>query len=98
MVSKFKPPLPGPLLPQSGTGRGSWWWCQVAPDQISGLNSRLQFPGKSTGWRFSINRKVIMKLAWLVKLVVGVGRVPYRGVARCWHAPKTRGDAAREAN
>jgi hypothetical protein len=72
--------------------------CQVAPDQISGLNSRLQFPGKSTRWRFSINRKVIMKLAWLVKLVVGVGRVPYRGVARCWHAPKARGDAAWEAN
>jgi hypothetical protein len=66
--------------------------------RISGLNSRLQFPGKSTRWRSGINRKVIMKLAWLVKLVVGAGRVPYRGVARCWHAPKARGDAAREAN
>jgi hypothetical protein len=38
IVSKFKSPLPGPRkAPPRGwplpaqAGRGSWWWCQVAP-------------------------------------------------------------------
>jgi hypothetical protein len=33
---KLKSPLPGTLLPQSGTGRGSWWWCQGRVAQIVG--------------------------------------------------------------
>jgi hypothetical protein len=63
--------------------------CQVAPDQISGLNSRLQFPGKSTRWRFSINRKVIMKLAWLVKLVVGGRQSPVSGCRALLACPES---------
>ena len=106
--------------------------------RLSGLNSRLQFHGKSTSWRFRINRKVMMKLAWLVKtrprraadckvsaglpaerfrmrqpraeptetgrsvkprqrtgraagldLLVVVGKVPYRSIARCLACPES---------
>src|ERR1035437_6775289 len=48
IVSKFKSPLPGPL--PALAGRGSWWWCQVAPRCVSKTFSALPFPKSCLAW------------------------------------------------